>query len=55
VGRGACNHPDGAVNNLRTALETFAVDVERHVSGHPCAGLGVTPLPAPPRSAFGWR
>ena len=55
VGRGACNHPDGAVNNLRTALETFAADVERHVSGLPCAGLGTTPLPAPPRSAFGWR
>ncbi|HVC40784.1 MAG TPA: NADH-ubiquinone oxidoreductase-F iron-sulfur binding region domain-containing protein [Candidatus Saccharimonadales bacterium] len=55
VGRGACNHPDGAVNNLRTALETFAADVERHVSGHACAGLGATPLPSPPRSPFGWR
>jgi NADH:ubiquinone oxidoreductase subunit F (NADH-binding) len=55
VGRGACNHPDGAVNNLRTALDTFAADVERHVSGHACAGLGATPLPAPPRSPFGWR
>ncbi|MFZ0920032.1 MAG: NADH-ubiquinone oxidoreductase-F iron-sulfur binding region domain-containing protein [Candidatus Dormiibacterota bacterium] len=55
VGRGACNHPDGAVNNLRTALDTFAADVERHVSGHACAGLGATPLPVPPRSPFGWR
>ena len=55
VGRGACNHPDGAVHNLRTALETFAADVERHISGHACAGLGTSPLPAPPRSPFGWR
>jgi NADH:ubiquinone oxidoreductase subunit F (NADH-binding) len=55
VGRGACHHPDGAVHNLRTALDTFATDVERHLSGRACAGLGATPLPAPPRSPFGWR
>lgn len=55
VGRGACHHPDGAVNQLRTALETFAADVARHVSGHACSGLGATPLPAPPHSYFGWR
>jgi NADH:ubiquinone oxidoreductase subunit F (NADH-binding) len=55
VGRGACNHPDGAVNNIRTALDTFAADVERHMSGHACVGLGATPLPMPPRSRFGWR
>ncbi len=55
VGRGACHHPDGAINNLRTALDTFASDVERHMSGHACAGLGATPLPAPPRSPLGWR
>ena len=55
VGRGACHHPDGAINNLRTALDTFASDVERHMGGHACAGLGATPLPAPPRSPFGWR
>lgn len=54
-GRGACHHPDGAVHNLRTALETFAADVERHLSRHACPGLGATPLPAPPRSPFGWR
>ena len=55
VGRGACHHPDGAVNNLRTALTTFADDVERHACGRACAGLGARPLPAPPRSPFGWR
>ncbi len=55
VGRGACHHPDGAVHNLRTALEAFADDAERHVSGRACVGLGTSPLPAPPRAPFGWR
>ena len=55
VGRGACHHPDGAINNLRTALDAFAGDVDRHVSGRPCPNLGATPLPAPPRSSFEWR
>jgi NADH:ubiquinone oxidoreductase subunit F (NADH-binding) len=36
-GRGACRHPDGAVNLARSALGVFAVDVERHIRGLPCA------------------
>jgi NADH:ubiquinone oxidoreductase subunit F (NADH-binding) len=36
AGRGACHHPDGAVGLLRSALEVFAEDVERHLSGRPC-------------------
>ncbi len=55
AGRGACHHPDGAVQNVRSALETFAEDVERHVSGRVCSAMSRTPLPAPPRRRRGWR
>jgi NADH:ubiquinone oxidoreductase subunit F (NADH-binding) len=37
-GRGACRHPDGVVRMVRSALKVFAHDLERHVSGQPCAG-----------------
>jgi NADH:ubiquinone oxidoreductase subunit F (NADH-binding) len=36
-GRGACRHPDGGVRLLRSALRVFAGDLERHLSGRPCA------------------
>ncbi len=36
-GRGACRHPDGAVNLVRSALSVFAADVSSHVHGAPCA------------------
>jgi len=35
-GRGACRHPDGAVNLVRSALAIFAGDVAAHGQGHPC-------------------
>lgn len=34
AGRGACHHPDGAVSLVRSALHTFAHDVEAHLRGH---------------------
>jgi NADH:ubiquinone oxidoreductase subunit F (NADH-binding) len=51
-GRGACRHPDGAVNLARSALQVFAADVDGHASGAPCAHWsGATqlrfPTPAP--------
>jgi NADH:ubiquinone oxidoreductase subunit F (NADH-binding) len=36
-GRGACRHPDGAVNLVRSALNVFAADVRSHLDGVPCA------------------
>jgi NADH:ubiquinone oxidoreductase subunit F (NADH-binding) len=36
-GRGACRHPDGAVNLVRSALTVFADDVRAHANGAPCA------------------
>ncbi len=48
AGRGACGHPDGVVRLVRSALEVFSADVDRHVHGAPCAGHGVpTVLMAP--------
>ena len=35
-GRGACRHPDGAVNLVRSALQVFAADLDAHVDGAPC-------------------
>ena len=36
-GRGACRHPDGAVNLVRSALHVFGSDVQAHARGAPCA------------------
>jgi NADH:ubiquinone oxidoreductase subunit F (NADH-binding) len=35
-GRGACRHPDGAVQLVRSALNVFAADAEAHRQGRPC-------------------
>ena len=35
-GRGACRHPDGAVNLVRSALAVFEADVAAHARGEPC-------------------
>jgi NADH:ubiquinone oxidoreductase subunit F (NADH-binding) len=36
TGRGACNHPDGAVRLAASALEVFAEDVTAHAFGPGC-------------------
>jgi NADH:ubiquinone oxidoreductase subunit F (NADH-binding) len=37
TGRGACRHPDGAVNLVRSALGVFAADASSHARSAPCA------------------
>lgn len=36
-GRGACRHPDGAVNIARSAVQVFGADLRAHAHGAPCA------------------
>jgi NADH:ubiquinone oxidoreductase subunit F (NADH-binding) len=51
--RGACGHPDGAVNLILSALETFHVEFADHARRGPCESCGrpaELPLPVRPVS-----
>jgi len=43
-GRGACRHPDGATQLVRSALRTFAADARRHDEHGACYGVRRAPL-----------
>jgi NADH:ubiquinone oxidoreductase subunit F (NADH-binding) len=49
--RGACAHPDGAVNFILSSIATFAPEFSDHARHGPCdacARTGELPLPVPP-------
>jgi NADH:ubiquinone oxidoreductase subunit F (NADH-binding) len=51
AGRGACAHPDGAVNVVLSALDTFAEEFRAHAHNGPCEACprpAELPLPARP-------
>ena len=52
--RGACGHPDGAVNFITSAVDTFAADFDdhaRHGRCDACGRPGELPLPRSPQGA----
>jgi NADH:ubiquinone oxidoreductase subunit F (NADH-binding) len=55
AGRGACRHPDGAVQLVRSALRAFEADAVRHDHRGPCPGAGRAPLlPVPGQADWDW-
>jgi NADH:ubiquinone oxidoreductase subunit F (NADH-binding) len=43
-GRGACRHPDGATQLVRSALATFEAEAQWHDDQGPCYGVQREPL-----------
>jgi NADH:ubiquinone oxidoreductase subunit F (NADH-binding) len=55
VGRGACRHPDGTAQFLRSALNVFGTDVRHHLRNGACRYSDHAPLLPVPEFEDGWR
>jgi NADH:ubiquinone oxidoreductase subunit F (NADH-binding) len=54
AGRGACKHPDGVTQLVRSALAAFAADVAWHESRGPCYGVRRPPILPVPGDMADW-
>lgn len=53
--RGACHHPDGAINLLKSALRTFEVDLTAHLLRGACRGSQAPSVLPVAKTSDGWR
>jgi NADH:ubiquinone oxidoreductase subunit F (NADH-binding) len=56
-GRGACRHPDGATQLVRSALQTFSADAHWHDNRGACYGVRrdpLLPVPGDQEREWGW-
>ena len=44
-GRGGCAHPSGAVGLIRSSLQTFGAELDRHAADRCCGTARVLPVP----------
>ncbi len=54
AGRGACKHPDGATQLVRSALTTFSADAAWHEVRGPCYGVRRAPILPVPGDMADW-
>jgi NADH:ubiquinone oxidoreductase subunit F (NADH-binding) len=54
LGRGACQHPDGAARFLISALQVFGSDLRHHLRNGACRYSGEPPLLPIPETEDGW-
>jgi NADH:ubiquinone oxidoreductase subunit F (NADH-binding) len=53
--RGACHHPDGAINLLKSALRAFELDLNAHLQRGACRGSQAPSVLPVAKTADGWR
>jgi NADH:ubiquinone oxidoreductase subunit F (NADH-binding) len=54
AGRGACKHPDGATQLVRSAMTAFEADVAWHQARGPCYGVRARPILPVPGDLADW-